>query len=230
MADSDAPDAPDATAFHFDNPPTETLTTIVWRALNQSDKLAAFYKLNALQGFRELIQTDPTIRAEFITLRDQTRAARFEKAGIEANDPAGTRNADETIAFHGVDDPDTQDNIRLHAAVRDLNAHPDWVARDAIERNRVIQPYWVGRIRLYAAERDVDAGMAAPNALERNGVDDEFAADGISQQAALRDVDAGMNVQTAIDRNRVIRPFTVSSIWRHAAERARQRQGARWPL
>ncbi|MGO6747949.1 hypothetical protein ACCS93_36980 [Rhizobium ruizarguesonis] len=220
MADSDAPDAPDATASHFDNLPTERLTTIVREALNRRDKLAAVYSINELrrtdQRFRELIERNPTIRSEFTTLRQETHYARIENAEIEANDPAGTRTAGEIIRLHDVDDRDAQDKIRMNAALRDIDA--GMVARVAIARNRV-QPNLVNFIKAQAADHDIRAtNMVADEIIDRHDVDDPDAQENIRWYAALRDVGAGMDAQTAIDRNGV-NPGSAHSIRQHAALR-----------
>ncbi|MGO6748302.1 hypothetical protein ACCS93_39100 [Rhizobium ruizarguesonis] len=66
-----------------------------------------------------------------------------------------------------MDDPD-KDDIRSNAAVRDLKAHPDWVAQAAIKRNGVIDQLDQAIITALAVERDMNAGMVALTAFGRN--------------------------------------------------------------
>ncbi|MHC2726682.1 hypothetical protein [Rhizobium leguminosarum] len=126
------------------NLPNDTLTEVFRKVANQADKLAAFYEINALrstnQRFRELIESDRTIRSEFRKIQQETRPARFANARIEARNPAGTRTGNDINTYHDVDVPDTQDRIKWLAAERDINANPDMVARTAIERNDVVVP------------------------------------------------------------------------------------------
>lgn len=124
---------------NIDNLPIETLTEVFRQVAKQPDRVAAFYEINALRStnrrFREVLESDPTIRSEFETLLRETQSARLRNARIEASDEAGTRTADDIITHHGVTDTASIAPIRLRAAERDINAGMD--AQTAIERNGV---------------------------------------------------------------------------------------------
>ncbi|MBY5877498.1 hypothetical protein HFN53_37015 [Rhizobium leguminosarum] len=205
------------------NLPNDTLTEVFRKVANQADKLAAFYEINALrstnQRFRELIESDRTIRSEFRKIQQETRPARFANARIEARNPAGTRTGNDINTYHDVDVPDTQDRIKWLAAERDINANPDMVARTAIERNDVVVPVAQDRIKWLAAERDINANpdMVARTAIERNDVTDRLAQDTIKERAAKRDINANMVARTAIERNGVTDRFAQNRIMQHAA-------------
>ncbi|MBB4444210.1 MULTISPECIES: hypothetical protein [Rhizobium] len=205
------------------NLPNDTLTEVFRKVANQADKLAAFYEINALrstnQRFRELIESDRTIRSEFRKIQQETRPARFANARIEARNPAGTRSGNDINTYHDVDVPDTQDRIKWLAAERDINANPDMVARTAIERNDVVVPVAQDRIKWLAAKRDINANpdMVAGTAIERNDVTDRLAQDTIKERAAKRDINANMVARTAIERNGVTDRFAQNRIMQHAA-------------
>ncbi|MGZ2454305.1 hypothetical protein E0H39_38335 [Rhizobium leguminosarum bv. viciae] len=205
------------------NLPNDTLTEVFRKVANQADKLAAFYEINALrstnQRFRELIESDRTIRSEFRKIQQETRPARFANARIEARNPAGTRTGNDINTYHDVDVPDTQDRIKWLAAERDINANPDMVARTAIERNDVVVPVAQDRIKWLAAKRDINANpdMVAGTAIERNDVTDRLAQDTIKERAAKRDINANMVARTAIERNGVTDRFAQNRIMQHAA-------------
>ncbi|TCA85211.1 hypothetical protein E0H76_37785 [Rhizobium leguminosarum bv. viciae] len=196
------------------NLPNDTLTEVFRKVANQADKLAAFYEINALrstnQRFRELIESDRTIRSEFRKIQQETRPARFANARIEARNPAGTNDVVVPVA---------QDRIKWLAAERDINANPDMVARTAIERNDVVVPVAQDRIKWLAAKRDINANpdMVAGTAIERNDVTDRLAQDTIKERAAKRDINANMVARTAIERNGVTDRFAQNRIMQHAA-------------
>ncbi|WP_427147222.1 hypothetical protein, partial [Rhizobium leguminosarum] len=156
--------------------PNVMLTEAFKKVANQADRLGAFYEINALrstnQRFRELIESDQTIRSEFRQIQRETRPARCENARTEAGNPAGTRTANDINTFHGVTDPDTQDMIKELAAKRDIEANPDMVPRTAIERNDVTDRFSQGKIKWLAAKRDIEANpdMVPRTAIERNDV------------------------------------------------------------
>ncbi|MER9256673.1 hypothetical protein NKI59_34185 [Mesorhizobium sp. M0598] len=204
-------DAPGATApFNIDNLPHEMLTEVFRQAANQTDRVAAFYEINALrstnQRFRAVIESDQTIRSEFRTLQHETQSARSENAEIDARNPAGTRTANDVITYHGVTDPGAQHLIRSLAAQRDINANPGMVARTAIERNEVDDPGAQDIIRSLAALRHINIGTDTRVAMVLNDVDHPGTLDLMKQEAAQRDINAGMVAPTAIERNAVDDP------------------------
>ncbi|WP_322885971.1 hypothetical protein U8C32_27170 (plasmid) [Sinorhizobium medicae] len=142
----------------IDNLPNDTLTAVFRKVANQADRVGAFYEINALrstnQRFRALIESDQTIRSEFLQVQQETRLDRFANARIEARNPAGTRTANDIITYHDVDNPDSQDAIKFHAAKRDIKANPDMVARTAIERNDVTDLRAQNRIMQHAASAE----------------------------------------------------------------------------
>ena len=217
-------DAPGATApVNIDNLPNEMLTDVFRQVANQTDRVAAFYEINALrstnQRFRAVIESDQTIRSEFRTLQHETQSARSENAKIDARNPAGTRTANDIITYHGVTAPGTLDLIRSLAAQRDIKANPSMVARTAIERNDVDDPGALDLIRSLAALRDINAGMVTRFAMELNDVHDPLTLNFLKQEAAERDINAGMVARTALERNEVDDPDTQAIIKWRAAER-----------
>ncbi|RVL87549.1 hypothetical protein [Sinorhizobium meliloti] len=172
----------------IDNLPNDTLTAVFRKVANQADRVGAFYEINALrstnQRFRALIESDQTIRSEFLQVQQETRLDRFANARIEARNPAGTRTANDIITYHDVDNPDSQDAIKFDAAKRDIKANPDMVARTAIERNDVTDRLTQDTIKERAAKRDIKANMVARTAIERNDVTDLRAQNRIMQHAA----------------------------------------------
>ncbi|TIL19626.1 MAG: hypothetical protein E5Y88_33215, partial [Mesorhizobium sp.] len=215
--------APGATApVNIDNLPNEMLTEVFRQVANQTDRVAAFYENNALrstnQKFRAVIESDQTIRSEFRTLEQETRSARSENAKIDAGNLGGTRTANDIITYHGVTDPGTQDIIKWDAALRDIKADPEMVARTAIERNDVDYPGAQDFIKEHAALRDIHAGMVARAAIERNDVDHPGTQNRIRLRAVQRDINAGMVPRIALERNAVDNPRTQNSIRQQAAE------------
>ena len=112
----------------------------------------------------------------------------------------------------------TRESIKLQAAMRDITADPEMVARTAIERYGVVNQGTQNMIKEHAAMRDIMAGVVAGTAIERNGVDDWVAQNTIKEHAAVRDIMVGMVAGTAIERNDVDDPVKQDRIKWHAAE------------
>ncbi|PSS60575.1 hypothetical protein C6558_31820 [Ensifer sp. NM-2] len=95
--------APGAAAVNLDKLPIAALKHIFSEAVNQDDKLAAFYEIDYLRAnerFKELIATDPTIRSNYETLQGDAQAARTQIAKDEAGSADKSSTADEIIARH----------------------------------------------------------------------------------------------------------------------------------
>ncbi|TBY52516.1 hypothetical protein E0H39_37845 [Rhizobium leguminosarum bv. viciae] len=204
MVDSSGPTGP----LNIGNLKDDTVREIFKRVVNQADSVVPPQRsINALrnvnQNFRAVVDSE---------FREETRSARFNEAMVQAGNSAGTTTANDIITYHGVDDPGTQNMIKEHAAMRDINAgmHP----RAAIERNDVDDPGTRNMLKEHGAMRDINAWMDPRAAIERNDVDDPVTQNKLKEHAAMRDINAGMRPRAAIERNDVDDPVTQKTIAR----------------
>ncbi|MBX5069129.1 hypothetical protein [Rhizobium lentis] len=218
MVDSSGPTGP----LNIGNLKDDTVREIFKRVVNQADSVVPPQRsINALrnvnQNFRAVVDSE---------FREETRSARFNEAMVQAGNSAGTTTANDIITYHGVDDPGTQNMIKEHAAMRDINAgmHP----RAAIERNDVDDPVTQKTIARTVVKPHP---FVAARKVTKRAIRGFFLAAGrrirnrgrlkwvFKLPPAMHDIMDGEVAGTAINRNGVTDQVTQNTIKEHAAMR-----------